>query len=209
MIFVNFCENYFELSCKSFSMATGFNAEDFMSEPDQDVFDSLRKDDLLALSQYLNLNVKKSWRKIDIQRVIVKHLISIDVFDESSLSSYCVASDIEIKKLEINAQLEFKKLENEREEREKEREREREREEREREREEREEREREREREREIELKKLELQNNLELKKLETESKVSYTDSECKFDVTKFIRLVPPFQEKDVDQYFLHFEKNR
>ena len=99
-------------------MATGFNAEDFMSEPDQDVFDSLRKDDLLALSLYLNLSVKKSWRKIDIQRVIVKHLISIDVFDESSLSSYCVASDIEIKKLEINAQLEFKKLENERERRE-------------------------------------------------------------------------------------------
>ena len=124
MIFVNFCENYFELSCKSFSMASSFNAEDFMSEPDQDVFDSLRKDDLLALSLYLNLNVKKSWRKIDIQRVIAKHLISIDVFDESSLSSYCVASDIEIKKLEINAQLEFKKLENEREEREKERERE-------------------------------------------------------------------------------------
>ena len=122
--FVNFCENYCELSCESFSMATSFNAEDFMSEPDQDVFDSLRKDDLLALSQYLNLNVKKSWRKIDIQRVIVKHLISIDVFDESSLSSYCVASDIEIKKLEISAQLELKKLENEREEREKERERE-------------------------------------------------------------------------------------
>ena len=172
-------------------MATSFNAEDFMSEPDQDVFDSLRKDDLLALSLYLNLSVKKSWRKIDIQRVIVKHLISIDVFDESSLSSYCVASDIEIKKLEINAKLEFKKLENERE---------REREEREREREE-------REREREIELKKLELQNNFELKKLETEIKVSHTDSESKFDVTKFIRLVPPFQEKDVDQYFLHFEK--
>ena len=94
-------------------MATSFNAENFMSEPDQDVFDSLRKDDLLALSHYLNLNVKKSWRKIDIQKVIVKHLISIDVFDESSLSSYCVVSDIEIKKLEINAQLELKKLEKE------------------------------------------------------------------------------------------------
>ena len=128
---MNFCEIYCELSCELFSMATSFNAEDFMSEPDQDVFDSLRKDDLLALSLYLNLNVKKSWRKIDIQRVIIKHLMSIDVFDESSLSSYCVASDIEIKKLEINAQLEFKKLENEREDREKERERERERNERE------------------------------------------------------------------------------
>ena len=163
-------------------MATSFNADDFMSEPDQDVFDSLRKDDLLALSLYLNLNVKKSWRKIDIQKAIVKHLISVDVFDESSLSSYCVASEFDVKKLELHAQLELKKLESvererEREERGKERERE------------------QREREREIELKKLEMQNNLELKKLETESKASHTDTECKFDVTKFIRLVPPFQE--------------
>ena len=27
------------------------------------------------------------------------------------------------------------------------------------------------------------------------------------FDVTKNIRLVPPFQEKEVDTYFLHFDK--
>ena len=27
------------------------------------------------------------------------------------------------------------------------------------------------------------------------------------FDVSKHIRLVPPFQEKKVDKYFLHFEK--
>ena len=27
------------------------------------------------------------------------------------------------------------------------------------------------------------------------------------FDVTKHIRLVPPFQEKEVDKYVLHFEK--
>ena len=108
---MNFCENYCELSCELFSMATSFNAEDFLSEPDLDVFDSLRKDDLLALSLYLNLNVKKSWRKIDIQKSIVKHLISADIFDESSLSSYCVASEFDVKKLELSAQLELKKLE--------------------------------------------------------------------------------------------------
>ena len=58
-------------------------------------------------------------------------------------------------------------------------------------------------------MKKFELRNKqeLELKKLETESKVSHTNSEYKFGVTKFIRLVPPFQEKAVDHYFLHFEK--
>ena len=27
------------------------------------------------------------------------------------------------------------------------------------------------------------------------------------FDVTKHIRLVPPFEEKEVDKYFLHFKK--
>ena len=31
--------------------------------------------------------------------------------------------------------------------------------------------------------------------------------TEYNFDVTKHIRLVPPFQEKEVDKYFLHFEK--
>ena len=30
---------------------------------------------------------------------------------------------------------------------------------------------------------------------------------EYNFDVTKHIRLVPPFQEKEVYKYFLHFEK--
>ena len=61
-------------------MATSFNAEDFMSELDQDVFNSLRKDDLLVLSLYrfLNLNVTKSKCTIDIQRVIVQHSISIE-----------------------------------------------------------------------------------------------------------------------------------
>ena len=32
-------------------------------------------------------------------------------------------------------------------------------------------------------------------------------DTSKTFDVTKHIRLVPPFQEKEVDKYFLHFEK--
>ena len=31
--------------------------------------------------------------------------------------------------------------------------------------------------------------------------------TEYNFDVTKHIRLVPPFQEKEVNKYFLHFEK--
>ena len=44
---------------------------------------------------------------IDIHRGIVKQYISAHVFDESSLSSHCVDSDIEKKMLELKAQLYF------------------------------------------------------------------------------------------------------
>ena len=90
----------------------------------------------------------------------------------------------------------------EREEREKEREREREREER-----EREEREKEREREREEREKERECQ--LRMGEIEMQERANQPKQkiEYNFDVTKHIRLVPPFQEKEVDKYFLHFER--
>ena len=68
-----------------------------------------------------------------------------------------------------------------------------------------------RERQREFELRRLELDHALELKKLElaggTDEGHSSTRHSSSFDITKHIRLVPPFQEQDVDKYFLHFEK--
>ena len=50
-------------------------------------------------------------------------------------------------------------------------------------------------------------QYNLRMKELEMQDKVKTKplDLGSHFDVTKHIRLVPPFQE--VDKYFLHFEK--
>ena len=38
-------------------------------------------------------------------------------------------------------------------------------------------------------------------------SRPTGTSSSSTFDITKHIRLVPPFQEVEVDKYFLHFEK--
>ena len=82
--------------------------------------------------------------------------------------------------------------------------------------------EREREKQREMEREKLEQQESIEIEKeklhfelkmkeLELEgkskSKPLPLDSGKSFDVTKHNRLVPPFQEKEVDKYFLHFEK--
>ena len=54
-----------------------------------------------------------------------------------------------------------------------------------------------------------ERQYNLRMKELEMQDKVKTKplDLGTHFDVTKHIRLVPPFQEKEVDKHFLHFEK--
>ena len=62
-----------------------------------------------------------------------------------------------------------------------------------------------------FEIEKEKLQFELKMKELELEgkskSKPLPLDSGKSFDVTKHIQLVPPFQEKEVDKYFLHFEK--
>ena len=62
-----------------------------------------------------------------------------------------------------------------------------------------------------LEIEKEKLQFELKMKELElqgrSKSKSLPLATSMVFDVTKHIRLVPPFQEKEVDKYFLHFEK--
>ena len=62
---------------------------------------------------------------------------------------------------------------------------------------------------RELELRHKELELQLKVKELEIQSKSSSNVQlhSNAFDVTRHIRLVPQFQEKEVDKYFLHFEK--
>ena len=69
--------------------------------------------------------------------------------------------------------------------------------------------EKEKENERLLQEKEQERQYNLKMKELEMQDKAKTKplDLGTHFDVTKHIRLVPPFQEKEVDKYFLHFEK--
>lgn len=184
-----------------------FDPEQFMLEPSEDAFYDFKKDELISLAKHLKLEVKKAMRKHQIQDIIVKHLVSLKVFEEAVLETY-EAFDSEEKKLQFH--LELKKLEmQERLERE-----EKERQERpEKEEQERQERKEEKEREERLEKEKMELQHELEMKKLELQLKLG-SDATCntekysaKFDVTKYIKLVPPFQGRDVDKYFLHFEK--
>ena len=62
----------------------------------------------------------------------------------------------------------------------------------------------------ELELHEKELSVQLRLKELETpvsHSSVVRPASETKFNISKQINFVPPFQQREVGKYFLHFEK--
>ena len=73
-----------------------------------------------------------------------------------------------------------------------------------------EEREKDKERQMQREREKLNFDTELRMKELEMQNmtaKRQPLEPGVHFDITKHIRLVPPFQEKEVDKYFLHFEK--
>ena len=67
----------------------------------------------------------------------------------------------------------------------------------------------------ELELKEKELDMQLKLKELELKSRDTQMTKEASsssvakesFDFISHVKLVPPFQEHEVDKYFLHFEK--
>ena len=60
--------------------------------------------------------------------------------------------------------------------------------------------------EKEIKLKEIEAKVQIEKDKLEKHG-LSGASTHSGFDATKNIRLVPKFEEKEIDKYFLHFEK--
>ena len=201
-----------------------FDAEKFMLEPSQDIFSKLRKDELILLAKHLELEVKKAMKKNDIQDIILKHLVSEAVFEEMVLEKYEVSKpklspeqqyQLELKKLEMKERMQERMEEKERQERMEEKERQERMEEKGRqarmEEKERQERMQEKERQERLEREKMELQHEFEIRKLELQLKLGsdpgVEKSSAKFDVTKHIKFVPPFQQVDVDKYFLHFEK--
>ena len=206
-----------------------FDLDKFTAEPSVELLNLGKKTDLLNLAKHYKLSeIKSSMRKHEIKNILVQYFVDEEIFNENALSlivdvqSVSSSKELELKfqirQLEIQEREKEREREREREreereEREKERERERERE---REKEEREEREKEREREREREREEREREERekerefqLRLREIEMQEIANQPKQkiEYNFDVTKHIRLVPPFQEKEVDKYFLHFEK--
>ena len=192
--------------------------------------------DLLDIAAHYELTtVNKSMFKQEIKNILVQFLVDKEILDSSALSLVLVTqTGLQMRALEIQKQIELEKLrleqeklrmEQERqmqkermemeervqrermemEEREKEKERQMQKE-----RMEMEEREKEKERQIQIEREKIKFDTELRMKELEMQNmtvKRQPLESGVHFDITKHIRLVPPFQEKEVDKYFLHFEK--
>ena len=181
-----------------------FDLDKFTAEPSVELLNLGKKTDLLNLAKHYKLSeIKSSMRKHEIKNILEQYFVDEAIFNENALSLIVdVQSVSSSKELELEfqiRQLEIQEREKDREceEREKgKRKGERRKRKGKREREEREEREKER--EFQLRMKEIEMQE----RENQPKQKIEYN-----FDVTKRIRLVPPFQEREIDKYFLHFEK--
>ena len=177
-----------------------FDLQAFIAAPSQELLNVAKKSDLLDIAAHYELTtVNKFMLKQEIKNILVQILVDKEILDSSALSLVLVTqTGLQMRELEIQWQIEFKKLRLEQERQMQ------------KERLEMEEKEREKERQIQIEREKLKFDAELRMKELEIQNmtvKRQPLDFGTHFDVTKHIRLVPPFQEKEVDKYFLHFEK--
>ena len=171
-----------------------FDLQAFITAPSQELLNLAKKSDLLDIATHYELTtVNKSMLKQEIKNILVQFLVDNEIHNSSALSLVLVTqTGLQMRELEIQKQIELEKLRLEQEKFKIEQERQ-------------------MQKERiEIEEKERERQFNLRMKEVEMQNitvKRQPLDSGSHFDATKHIRLVPPFQEKEVDKYFLHFEK--
>ena len=185
---------------------------------DEEIFDSSATSQILVTQTDLQLRELEIKRQIEMEKLKFEYeeRIRLETLerDERIRAEKAEREErIRLETLEREERMHKQKLEMEEREKEKQRELEREKIELEKEKLEREERlEIEKEKFKfEIEEKERERQFQLRMKEIElndkSKSKSLPLATSTVFDVTKHIRLVPPFQEKEVDKYFLHFEK--
>ena len=76
-----------------------FSVTDFLSSPSGQVFDTLKKDDLIALGLHLGLDVKSSQKKQDIRIKVANKLVEENIFGKYDLPEYTVKSELESYKM--------------------------------------------------------------------------------------------------------------
>ena len=169
--------------------------EDFVSEPTIEKLLKLKREHLISLMSHYDLVVDKTKRKAQIRDKLITHMVENDILSDYALeylSKEEKSEALKIKEMELEHEKEMRlrQLEYEREQ----------------------------EKERlEHERLKLECEKELKLRELELMAaekekdrvmKVKLEQSKLEhFDASKYVKFVPPFIEKDVDKYFLLFEK--
>ncbi|XP_062891885.1 uncharacterized protein LOC134339372 [Mobula hypostoma] len=179
-------------------------AEEFIKAPTLEALEDARKSELIAVAKRLNLaKVKATMRREEIHRAIVEHYVSKGVFPQGELGVVSIekpAGDVvqvQLEKLRLEHEFRVRQLEHE----EKERELERQERDRQLEREE-------KERDRQLEREEKQREREFELEKLKIRAEQGLVPNQGGgFRATQEVRLVLPFDDTDVDRYFLHFEK--
>ena len=197
-----------------------FRAEEFLSEKvSREEVEVLKKEELLKLAEYLKIKVTKQTSRVQVKAEVCEKLEKEGLLSETEVGQRMVNNnmremtdrefELEMKRLEMQEkEREMQEREKEREMQERERKKEREMQEREKEREM-----QERKEERELKLlelkmkeRELQLAFEKEIKIAELQQRTGRQESGGK-EAVRNIKLVPKFNEKDVEKFFLHFEK--
>ena len=64
-----------------------FVAEEFVQDVTWEAFDELKKPELMALAQYLNVQVKHAMRKQEIKNMLIDRLVEDDLLDQFDLDN--------------------------------------------------------------------------------------------------------------------------
>ena len=166
-----------------------FDIERFVANPLKTELFTLTKPQLKQVVDKLEIDCEINAKKIELRMLVLDYFIEENLIAEEQLSDTS-NNEVEIKRLELehrareqerdhDCQLKLKELEL---------------------------------REKELTLNEREMQLQLQLKELEVSKAATPVSTEslptiASFDVSRQVRLVPPFQEQEVDKFFLHFEK--
>ena len=161
------------------------STKEFVQSPSMEVLETFKKDMLVQIAQELQIEVKRSTRKHELKRLIVEQLVDEDVLPDSCLEVYKPlpmepSGQYEIRRLEIERELKLREFEARKEEL-----------------------------EAQAQKEERALKHEREMRALELNARrIAHEESiATKFDLGKNVRLVPPFNESEVDKYFQHFER--
>ena len=160
-----------------------FRIDSFAAEPTLQVLNTLTKHQLTEVANFYKLAVTGSMKKGEVKRLLVDYLIDKELVpeDEERLPVTVDSNTLELKCLDLQEQESAREVQLKL---------------------------------KELEIKEKEILFRLRMKELETSSlprarspAVTLEARSPEFGVSKHIKLVPPLQEREVDKYFLRFEK--